>query len=779
MVFDLETETHSRYKRKASPFLPENWVVMRGWKLSGDARGYATYHPTLDRTTYLEIPDDVMLLVGFNLKFDLLWEMAQGNSSLKAFFKRGGKIWCCQYAEYLIRGAQKEFHMCSLDQIIESYGGRKKIDEVKLLWEAGVKTSEIDEDLLCDYLLGTREEMRNSGDIGNTDLIFKGQIALAMKQGQTKMIQDRMDGLLCTTEMEFRGLKVDVKEASRRLKVLTADLQQQTKTLASYLPPLPFDFNWNSKIQASAVIFGGTVKYEVRETYIDEETGELARLKATAPWPLFDKVAIDPAKCIPVETSDYTYYRREDVLGYKDQDFYLSGTKKGLPKFKKVDVPGELKIKWQDRSFKFDGYTKGKAEWKTALTDYLDGPVYSTSGDVIEELAASTDIPFLKALEKKQSLDKEIGTYYVKVNDKGEAKGMLTCVQPWDHMLHHKLNHTSTVTTRLSANDPNMQNIPRADVDKLTGEAKSEVKKMFVSRFGEDGRMIEIDYSQLEVVVQGVLSKDPQLCEDLRNKIDFHCKRVSAKHHITYEQAVDWCKKGVSFEALDAKGLSGGTERTKCKVFSFQRAYGAGAAKIALTTGMDIEEVKTLMENEDLMYPGIVRFNSLVEQRIVQTAEPFQAYCEITGKWRVFRKGYYKAPTGTIYTFRTWDAPAFLKRQGVEESFSPPEMKNYPTQGTGGEFVQSSLGRLWRHFVANDNYGDKAFLVNTVHDCVWFDVHKDVVDQVAADAIRIMEGIPQFYNERYDLGIDVPFPVEAEFGMNMQELEHWPVKVAT
>ena len=771
MVFDLETETHSPHKRKANPFCKDNWVVMRGWKLQGDSRGYAAYYPTLDRTSYLDIPEDVMLLIGFNIKFDLLWEMVQNNHTLRAFIKRGGKIWCGQYVEYLLRGADKDAHMLALDDIIESYGGRKKIDEVKLLWEAGVKTSEIPESLLADYLLGTSEEGRNSGDIGNTELIFLGQIQKALKLGMLKMIEDRMDGLLCTTEMEFNGLKIDMAEASRRLTVLTQDLAEQSATLQAYLPSsLPWEFNWRSRPQVSSLIFGGTVKYKVRDTYLDEATGELARLKATERWPLFKDQTVDPAKCKYDEVKMLHYLEANGLRYY--QDAFKGGAKAGQGKYRNVDVPGELKVKWQDRLYKFEGYTVGKEEWKGAETDAVGEPIYSTSGDVIEELVARTNIPFLKAYDRLNELNKEIGTYYVVKSDKGDYKGMLTCVMPEDHMLHHKLNHSSTVTTRLTSNDPNLQNVPRVDMDKA-GVAKSEVKRMFISRFGADGIMGEIDYSQLEVVVQGVLTGDAQLCEDLRNRLDFHCKRVSAKHHISYEDAVKWCKEGVSYPALEEQGFVGKTERTKCKIFSFQRAYGAGAAKIALTTGMPIEEVEQLIENEDLLYPGVTKFNDRVAEQVELSKEPFGAFCEVQQRWRQFHKGYYTAPTGTRYAFRTYDAPDYVKRRGKDQTFSPTQLKNYPVQGTGGEFVQAILGRLMRWFAANDNFGGKAFLVNTVHDCVWVDMHKDVLHIVIPGMIKIMESIPEYYNQRYGMNITVPFPVEAEVGPNMMDLHHY------
>lgn len=755
LVFDLETTIKSSFKRKANAFDPDNWVVARGWKYEGDAQNSWTYHPTHDRTSKLVIRKGTKLIVGFNLKFDLTWEMNQGNEELYEYYREGGKIWDCQYAEYLLEGQIDSVQMCSLDSIVEKYGGRKKIDQVKIMWENGISTENIPEDLLIDYLVGTEEEKRNSGDIGNTELVYLGQRAEAERLGMLKMIEDRMDGLLATTDMEFNGVKVDTAEAARRLAILNAELADAEKQLSAYIPAdLPFEFNWGSRSHVSHIIFGGSTKYKVRESYLDDSTGQLARKQEDAVWPVFQGKAIDPShKLVTYDEGRELYLAAGKVW----QDRFTSGAKKGQGKTKKVKVPGELKIKWQDRLYDWPGYTKPNPDWQTKNVDGRGRPQYSTSADVIEELAV-LNIPFLKLLGRKQSLDKEIGTYYVRRDPKKGLVGMLTCVQPTDKMLHHSLNHVNTVTTRLSANNPNMQNIPRGD--------KSEVKKMFVSRFGADGMMLEIDYSQLEVVVQGVLSGDKQLTKDLQNKIDFHCKRVAAKFGCTYEEALHWCKDETYADYKLWK-----SRRTGVKEFSFQRAYGAGAAAISAATGLPIEDVRMLIEQEDLLYPGVTEFNARVEAAVNGSASPINALGP-DGNWKVYRRGYYRTPTGTRYAFRTYDAPDFLQKRGIRDSFSPPELKNYPVQGFGGEIVQAMIGLLFRHFIANRNYGNKAFLVNTVHDCVWFDVHKSVLHEVADDAIRIMQSVPEFYNQRHGMNIVVPFPVEAEAGPNMHELKH-------
>ena len=301
-----------------------------------------------------------------------------------------------------------------------------------------------------------------------------------------------------------------------------------------------------------------------------------------------------------------------------------------------------------------------------------------------------------------------------------------------------------------------MQNIPRGD--------KSCVKAMFVSRF-PDGVVGEIDYSQLEVVVNGVLTADPKLIADLNKKVDFHCVRVAAREGCTYAEAVEWCKNEEHI-----KNAVWSVFRTECKVFSFQRAYGAGASTIALSANMTVDQVKILIAAEQKMYPGVEEYHAAVEAEANATAEPFR---DPARGFRVFRRGTYQAPTGTMYAWYSYDAPKFMKDRGVNDQFSQPQIKNYPTQGTGGEIMQMTLGVLWRYFNKTRNFGGMAYLVNTVHDCVWFDMHKDVVDEVMAVSKKIMESVPQLLKHFFDIDCPVQFPTDAEVGPNMLELKHW------
>jgi DNA polymerase I-like protein with 3'-5' exonuclease and polymerase domains len=332
---------------------------------------------------------------------------------------------------------------------------------------------------------------------------------------------------------------------------------------------------------------------------------------------------------------------------------------------------------------------------------------------------------------------------------------MLTLVGA-DGRIHHKLNHTSTVTGRLSSSDPNMQNIPRGD--------KSLAKRMFVSRFKDDGRIIEIDYSQLEVIVQGVLSGDKQLCADIREGVDFHVKRLSAA-------------TGKDYSDLKRLHLANDpaicAHRTQIKGFTFQRAYGAGVTAIADSTGMSPDRVRQLIDAEEAMYPRVSAFDREVEDSINRSSTQSGKVITVDGITLWPKEGTWFSPTGTKYIWKEHETPQFMKDQGKYIGFSPTERKNWPVQGLGGEIVQTMIGKVWRQFSKTENYWDKAYLVNTVHDCILIDCHTDVLEEVCRVIPNIMERVPNVFNYYFNMKIDVPFPVSVEVGNNWYDMEHY------
>ena len=359
-----------------------------------------------------------------------------------------------------------------------------------------------------------------------------------------------------------------------------------------------------------------------------------------------------------------------------------------------------------------------------------------------------------------RQMEKLLGTYYEHTEG---GTGMVSLVHTTDSCIHHELQHNKTSTGRLASSNPNCQNIPKED--------KSPLREMFVSRFGPTGRCIEADYSQLEVITLAALANDEQMLSDLRNNVDFHCKRVTMiRPDLTYEEVLQRAKKNKEPEFVKL--------RQQAKVFSFQRQYGAGITMLSESTGLSRDIVKALIEREKEVYKDCDTFTNMV----TLSANTYDATLQDGSrnvKGHQLFKGMFPVITGSRYVFTESDMPDSIMENKPANtkstSFSPTHIKNYPVQGFAGEIVQIMLGKLWRHFVANENYGGLAVLTNTVHDCVWVDTTKDLYVQVARDVERIMSSAKEELNRLWpEMECQPIFPVDVVAGENMCHLKGLP-----
>lgn len=789
VVWDVETTTATHLKRKASPFLAENFVVASGWKRrAGSITGEYFGRGKKPFNWFVKLLENTDVLVGQNIKFDLLHALRepQNLEAWMVFVARGGNVWDCQLAEYLLQGMRPSSQMMSMDEMVKLYGGNAKIDEVKALWASGVDTPNIDPDLLMRYLCGTVEgawkeddpEHQHHGDIGNTELIFRGQHVKARKTGQLRSIWLNMGSLLCTVEMERNGMCVDKELGMRIAAELRASLDHEVLQLQRYLPEdLPFEFNWSSRHHLSPLIFGGTVKYEKRTITTDPETGKpVYYQKDETHYVLEDGTTVE---CLWYEHIDGTEGWPEE----KQRVRFAGGKNKGECKTKKVKVPDISrgpKSAMRDFFYEFPRITDPLDEWASSTPG-----LYSVAAEVIEELG-TTDIPFLKSLSSIAKMSKDLGTYYFSVDEKtGEQKGMLTLVDH-DGIVHHSINHTRTITARFSSSDPNLQNISKGQLDKASGALKSgsAVKTTFVSRWRDDGQIVQSDFTALEVYVQAILTLCPALISDLAAGLDMHCVRVSQKEGITYEDALLKCKGDESrgIEALPEWAK----KRTEAKEFSFQRAYGAGAPAIAKSTGMSEDDVKALIKAENERYPELVQYNADKTERIKASRRPTSAmemHPEIPGLQCQFGRGFSVTPDKKLYSYTETPKPKWLFERELNlyrknpkkfppptsTSFSPTEIANYEMQGTGGEWAKAAMWLAIRAFYARKNFGGLALLVNQVHDALYGDMHKSVMYEASALLHACMLAASDFMEWWFSWKVPVPVPSVTVHGDNMMQ----------
>lgn len=777
---DLETQNNEYYGTKASPYCPDNYVVESGWRIDRANADGSTEVGAVESVRFsglgeftqalpsqwLSIPEDAWLIVAHNAAYEISWYLTHARADFEAFLKRGGRVWDTMHAEYILSDQTSLYP--SLDEIAPKYGGTHKVDGIKILWEQGVLTSEIDPMLLHEYLCGP------SGDVENTARVFYGQYAAAQEQGKMALLWERMDAVLAFAYCEWFGLYVNMPVAKQNQAEQEQRISELRTELDKLLPELPptLEFNFGSDYHMSALVYGGSVKYRKRVPYDPPQY-------VKDDYYLFGGCYIP---CSVAGEPDSSNWIRQ-TLEEGEVDRYKAGKNRGLPKVYRRDTDEE-KLKWEDDLFRFPGLLSiqqlpqvvqekygDRGEFRGARNLPCGTPVYSTSTDAMKGLAAQ-GFEFAKLVNELNSLEKDTGTYYLRTeyNEDGSVKklsGMLQYVIPegadGSGIIHHRLNTCATVTGRLSGSNPNLQNLPR--------DGTSRVKQMFTSRFGAEGRIIEVDYSALEVVMGCVHTGDTKLLGLLQADTDMHCYRLAFQEGMSYEEVYERCHNQDHPEHKVWK-----QKRTDIKAPSFAAQYGASAKGIAFATGISVEACQRFLDNEEELFPMTTNFKNLVREEVERTGNlPGNLHREQMddGTFKIYRRGHWTSPSGMRYSYR--QKPQWKDGQQIMD-YKSTEMANYQIQGEAFFMMAVAFGMIVRHMIHKDWYNGQVCLITNVHDAAYLDAANEEVGREAALAVKHLmetarERILQLWPD-YGILSQVPFPAAAEMGSSMYEKKH-------
>lgn len=782
MHIDLETENHEYYGSKASPYCPDNYVVESAWRIdTTQADGTTTVGSTQSvryasreeflagssadaERSWLVIPEDCWLIVAHNAAYEISWFLTYQRQKFEAFLKRGGRVFCTMHGEYIASDFQSMYP--SLDETAPKYGGTHKVDGVKILWEQGVLTSQIDPMLLHDYLV--------NGDIPNTALCFYGQCATFAQRGQMQYVWERMDALLAWAYCEWFGLFVNMPIARKNQEEQEQRIREIKKELQQYIPkdlPETLDFNFGSDFHMSALVYGGPIKYRKKVPYDPPQYVKADYWQVGDTW-----VAVDDMPAPPGATT------------------YKSGKNKGLPKVFRLDTEEE-KLKWEDDLYFCPGLVDihelpevirekyaERGEFRQARTLQDGTPVYSTSTDAMEALARQ-GFEFCKLVNELAALEKDTGTYYLRevLDAEGkvkERKGMLQYVIPerpdGSGIIHHRLNTCATVTGRLSSSNPNLQNLPRPDEDG-DGVAKSKVKQVFTSRFGDNGRITEVDYSALEVVMSCVHTGDKKLLGLLQSGTDMHCYRLAFREGLDYDEVYYRCHDKTYQDYSTWK-----TKRSHIKTPSFAAQYGASARGVAFAAGCTVEFAQEFLDNEERLFPTTIGFRAIVKEEVERTGAEGRMYREQAddGSYRIYRIGTWTSPAGARYSFRQkeqWKEVVPGQRKQKVMDYKETEMANYWCQGEAFFLMAVAAGMVLRALLARDWFDNQVCLITNVHDALYLDSANPEVGREASLLVKqCMEDAPKRIHQlwpNYGIIGEVPFPAEAEMGTSMYSKE--------
>jgi DNA polymerase-1 len=273
----------------------------------------------------------------------------------------------------------------------------------------------------------------------------------------------------------------------------------------------------------------------------------------------------------------------------------------------------------------------------------------------------------------------------------------------------------------------------------------SSIKACFKSRYPE-GYLMEVDFSQLEVVALAILSGDTVLKNDILSGRDMHRMRAAELFGVPEADVTD-------------------AQRQVCKQLSFQLQYGAGYKSMAEKNGCSETVAKNFIENYYTRYPLVEYWQKMIAEEVKSSRRPGSGS---TSKGFPRGEGVHMSPTGRMYKFYEYDSS--YGRHGTT-SFSPTEMKNYPVQGFAtGDIMALYRGRVYRRLLSDGLY-ERLLMVNTVHDSLMLDVPTKEDVYLAYEVCREeAERLPDFIEELWGIEVDVPLKVECKYGPRWSDM---------
>lgn len=262
------------------------------------------------------------------------------------------------------------------------------------------------------------------------------------------------------------------------------------------------------------------------------------------------------------------------------------------------------------------------------------------------------------------------------------------------------------------------------------------IKDCFTSRYPH-GWIMEVDFSQLEVVALAILSRDARLIEDILSGRDMHRMRAAELFNIPEALVTD-------------------EQRQLAKQLSFQLQYGAGAKSMAEKNGISYDLAAQFIGNYYDRYEDVFEWQLRVSETVERSRKPSGLHTE---KGVPKGEGVWDSPTGRMYKFYEYDG----YKAGTAK-FSPTEIKNYPVQGFAtGDIMALYRGRLYRRVI--NNYMPGVHMINTVHDSVMFDVKEaEDVYKVFKMCKEEAERLPDLLKDLWGIDSPLPFKVECKYG---------------
>ena len=314
---------------------------------------------------------------------------------------------------------------------------------------------------------------------------------------------------------------------------------------------------------------------------------------------------------------------------------------------------------------------------------------YSTDKDVLESLEEYHEIiPLI--IEYRQTM--KLKSTYV--------DGLKATIKE-DSRIHTTFMQTVTSTGRLSSVEPNLQNIP------IRLELGSKIRTFFTAP--QNKKIVDADYSQIELRVLSHISKDKVMQQAFIDGIDVH--------KVTASQVF-----GVNVEDVTKQ------MRSKAKAVNFGIVYGISEFGLAKNVGTSWKEAKEYINTYFEKYKGIHEFM----QNIVKEAK---------------ENGY----VTTLFNRRRYIPELKNKNKNIVQ-FGERVAMNTPIQGSAADIIKIAMNKLYKVLKENNL---KSKLVMQVHDELIVETYDDEIEKVKSLMKEAMENVVK---------LDIPLDVDLNVG---------------
>ena len=676
-VIDVET-TYQKNKNNGfdpSPFHPDNKLVSVGLESKYGSEYYFIFHSEKVSkggvARIQEVLDETTLLVGHNLKFDLMW-------ILEAGFKYSGKVYDTMLGEYILnKGVRKSLtlQMCCQRRKIGM-----KDDRIKEYMDHGISFDNIPADLVEEY---------GRNDVSITKKLFDCQMQDFRLPANKDLIKTAkmMGEFLCVlSDMERNGIYVDLKvleKVNREYEAEKNYLEQKIGKIV-YNKMGDTKINLSSSEQLSWLIYSKKPLdknswAKIFNIGVDKNTGKSKRKPQLSRVQFRNLVKIHTEPVYKTTASQCLHCVGKGVIRKikKDGSPYKKYTKC-------VDCDGEGFI--YSKMAKLAGFN----QVPKSVYDVSEGG-FKTDKITLTKLAAESEgelKEFLEAIVRYNAIDTYLYTFISGIKEHTDTNGML----------HPKFMQAVTATGRLSSRDPNFQNQPRGQT--------FPIRQVVKSRFS-NGKILEIDFAQLEFRTAVFMAQDEQGMEDVKNNIDVH-----------------------QYTA-DIIGVS----RQDAKAHTFKPLYGG-------VTGTEDEKkyYRKFLEK----YKGIKKWHDELQTQAI--------------KYK-----FIKIPTGRQYSF------PYAERMPWGGSSYGTQIKNYPVQGFAtADIVPLACINIYKLMKEQKV---KSLLVNTVHDSIVADVYpgeENIMGKIFKEGTH---NVIQSLKEYYNIDFNVPLDTELKIGYNWLDMK--------